>query len=202
MAAIENPAAGEMGVTTRFAHWVSVVAHPFVMVAIMVGTATARLDRSGDIVSNIGIVLLFAILPVVVLTVRQVRRGAWANADASNPRDRPVLYAVGIAGLLALMLYLTARQPDSFLVRGTSVALLMLAVCAITTIWVKVSIHVATAALAATTLILLGSPVGWGGAVVVPILMWSRLALGRHKPLEVAFGLVFGILAGIATRFP
>lgn len=191
-----------MGVTTGIARWVSVVAHPFVMVAVVVGAATARLSTAGNVVPNIGIVTLFAILPVVLLTVRQVRRGAWANVDASNPRDRPVLYAVGIAGLLALVFYLGARQPDSFLLRGASIALVMLVACAITTIWVKVSIHVATAALTATALVLLGSPIGWVVAPAVPILMWSRLALGRHKPLEVALGLVFGIVAGVATRFP
>lgn len=191
-----------MGLTTRIARWVSIVVHPFAMVTVMVGTATARLDRPRDVASNIGIVVLFAVLPVVVLTVRQVRRGAWADADASNPRDRPALYAVGIAGLLALMSYLAARRPESFLLRGTSVALGMLVVCAVASLWVKVSIHVATAALTATTLILLGSPVGWVVAAAVPILMWSRLTLGRHKPTEVALGLGFGIIAGVATHFP
>lgn len=191
-----------MGLTTQIARWVSVVVHPFVMVAVVVGTATAHLDRPGDIASNIGVVALFAVLPVVVLTLRQVRRGAWADTDASNPRDRPALYAVGIAGLLALIFYLAARRPESFLLRGTSVALGMLVACAVATIWVKVSIHVATAALTATTLILLGSPVGWVLAAAVPILMWSRLTLGRHKPAEVALGLGFGIIAGVATHLP
>ena len=91
---------------TNVARWVSVIAHPFVMTAVMVGTGTARSGRPRDVALNIGIVALFAVLPVAVLTVKQVRRGAWANVDASHPHERPILYAVGVAGVLALISYL------------------------------------------------------------------------------------------------
>ena len=152
---------------TNVARWVSVIAHPFVMTAVMVGTGTARSGRPRDVALNIGIVALFAVLPVAVLTVKQVRRGAWANVDASHPHERPILYAVGV---LALISYLFVTRPESILLRGALVALVLLLVCAVTTHWIKVSLHVAAAALTATALILLGSPIGWIVAGVLPIL--------------------------------
>jgi len=181
---------------------VSVIAHPFVMIAVMAGTAAARPGESNVMAPDIGIVALFAILPVAVLTIIQVRRGAWADADASHPRERPILYAVGIAGILALVCCLIVIRPNSALLRGALVGLGLLLVCAATTRWIKVSLHVAAAALTATALIIAGSPVGWIVAGILPVLVWSRLALGRHQPSELAMGLGLGIAAGVAMHFP
>ena len=44
-----------------------------------------------------------------------------------------------------------------------------------------------------------GVPAGWVVTAVIPLLVWSRLVLGRHTPIEVTLGLFFGILAGIAS---
>jgi membrane-associated phospholipid phosphatase len=170
------------------------------MVVVMVGTTAARFRPANEIAANVWIVVLFALVPIALLTARQVRRGAWGNVDASDVRERPLLYAVGISGLGALVAYLAIWRSDSFLLRGSSVALGVVVLCAITTRWIKVSLHVTAAALAATGLILSGSMVGWILAALVPLLIWSRLALGRHKPLEVALGAVVGIAGGIVMR--
>jgi hypothetical protein len=184
----------------KIARWISIIAHPFVMVVAMVGTTAARFRPANEMAANIGIVVLFAVVPIALLTVRQVRRGAWGNVDASHVRERPLLYAVGIGGLGALVAYLAIWRSDSFLLRGSSVALGVVVLCAIITRWVKVSLHVTAAALAATGLILTGSVSGWILAAVVPFLIWSRLVLGRHKPLEVALGVMIGIGGGIVMR--
>jgi apolipoprotein N-acyltransferase len=144
------------------------------------------------------IVGAFTIIPLVVLMVRQVRAGAWKNVDASNISERPSLYAVGGLGSIALLVYLLLAQPTSFLIRGSAGFLMMFAVCALATRWIKVSLHMAFAALAATTLLLIGSPAGWVLLPFVPALAWSRLALQRHRPVEVVLGAVIGILTGIA----
>ena len=178
------------------------VAHPFVMIAVLSGTAAAHAGESHVMASDVGIIALFAILPVAILTMIQVRRGAWSNADASHPRERPILYAVGITGILALVCCLSIIRPHSVLLRGALAGLGLLLVCAATTRWIKVSLHVTAAALTATALSIHGSPVGWIVAGILPILAWSRLALGRHKPIELALGLGLGVVAGVAMRFP
>ena len=38
---------------------------------------------------SVGLVMLFTIVPLAVLMWRQVRRGKWENADASNRAERP-----------------------------------------------------------------------------------------------------------------
>ncbi len=186
----------------RLARWVSIAAHPFVVVLLLVGAVEARRGPAAAARSVTTVALLF-VLPVAVLIVRQTRRGAWSTVDASDPRERPLLYLVGAAGLVALFGYLLLTQPATPLLRGAAGTLGMLAVCAAATPWVKVSLHVAVAALAAAILLGRGIPPGWLLAAVVPVLAWARVEMGRHRWIEVVLGLVVGAAAGVViARWP
>jgi hypothetical protein len=183
------------------ARWISIVAHPFVTTMVMLGAVTAQRSSSSDRWRSVALIAVFTILPVGVLMYRQVRRGAWENTDASNARERPILFAVSASGLLLLLGYLLVAQPQSFMIRGLYGALGMIAACAIVTRWIKVSLHLAFATLNATILLLMGATTGWLLALLIPPLVWSRLALGRHRPVELALGGLIGIMTGLAIRF-
>jgi len=127
----------------------------------------------------------------------QVRRGEWSNVDASRPSERPVLFMVALAGLVAALGWLLLNDPQSFLVRGILVATAFLLLAALLTRWVKLSLHVAFAALTATTLFLIGSAVGYPLIAMVPVVFWSRIVLARHRVHELFVGLVLGVLTGI-----
>ncbi|HEY0018123.1 MAG TPA: hypothetical protein VGC13_17535 [Longimicrobium sp.] len=185
----------------RLARWVSVAAHPFVVVLLLVGAVEAHRGAAAAARSVTTVALLF-VLPLAVLIVRQTRRGAWSTVDASDSRERPLLYLVGAAGLLALFGYLLATQPATPLLRGAIGTLGMLAVCAAATRWVKVSLHVAVAALASAILLGRGIPLGWLLAGVLPILAWARVAMGRHRWIEVILGLVVGAATGVLIVWP
>lgn len=181
----------------RSARFISIVGHPFVTATAMAAGSAVRLSGPGGAARGALVVALLALLPIAVVMLVQVRRGAWQNVDASNVRERPVLFAASAAGLVLLLAYSLAARPESFLVRGAIGTLAMVLACAAATRWLKVSLHVAFAALAATTLLLVGSPLGWLLAAAVPVLAWSRLKLARHRPAEVVVGLLAGVLAGI-----
>jgi hypothetical protein len=183
---------------TILAHVVSAIAHPFVVALVLVGAAAARRSTGAETVRVVAIVALFTVVPLAVLMIRQVRAGAWANADASNVSERPILFVVGAAALVLLIAYLVAARPQSSMIRGAVGTLAMLGACAIATRWIKVSLHMAFATFAATTLVLIGSPAGWVLAVLLPALAWSRLVLERHRPVEIACGCAIGLVAGVA----
>jgi membrane-associated phospholipid phosphatase len=180
------------------ARWVSIVGHPFAMTIIMVLAAALHLSTPREALRTVLLVTLIALLPVAALMVRQVRKGSWTNADASNRAERPLLFAVAIVALAVLIGAVLAFRPGSFLIRGAAGVLIMFAVCAVATRWVKVSLHMAFGALATTTLLSLGSPAGWVLLAVMPALAWSRMALERHRPAEVVVGLLVGIAFGYA----
>jgi hypothetical protein len=182
------------------ARWISVVAHPFVLIAVWVAAATARVQGYDKIAATVGFVALVVIVPNVVFMVWQVRRGAWATVDASNRTERPLLYAAGLPTLAVLISYVVITGRHSFLLRGAIITLVLLIICAITSRWLKVSLHLASAGLTATGLVLIGSPVGWIVAAIIPALAWSRLALRKHTWMELGVGLLYGVLAGVAVR--
>jgi membrane-associated phospholipid phosphatase len=185
---------------TVLARWVSILGHPFVMVALLVVVTALHFGGPGEAVRSLGLVTLLSVLPVAILMVRQVRRGSWKDADASSRRDRPVLFLVGAGGMVALVLYALLLRPQSFLLRGAVGTLAMLAACAVATRWLKVSLHMAFGALATTSLLLLGSTVGWALLLTMPVLAWSRLYLGRHKLAEVVAGSLAGVVSGFAIH--
>ena len=152
----------------RAARWLSIIFHPFVMVGVLAGTAAAARQTAGEAMTSVGTVLAFTVVPLLFLMIRQVRRGAWENVDASNKTERPVLYLVGGVGLAALIAYLVVGSPEAFMLRGVVATLIMLAVCAAATWWIKVSLHMAFAAFAATVLTLSGSIVGYAIVTMVP----------------------------------
>ena len=184
------------------ARWVSVVAHPFVTALVLAAAAESRRVGPAAAARTVGLVGALFVLPLVVLTARQVRRGAWSTVDASDPRERPVLFLVGAGGLLALLGYFARAHPGTPLVAGTAGVLVMVAVCAAVTPWVKLSLHMAAAALAASVLLGRGIAVGWLPAAALPVLGWSRVALGRHRWGEVALGAAVGACTGaLVVRF-
>lgn len=167
----------------------------------MVGTAAAARQSRGDALRSVAVVFLFTVVPLAGLMVRQVRRGVWENADASNRRERPVLYVVGGVALVTLLAYLMVVQPQSFMMRGVVATLGMMAACAIATRWIKVSLHMAFAALAATALSLMGAVMGYALVLMLPALGWARLTLSRHTPAEIALGTMAGVVAGLAIHY-
>lgn len=186
---------------TGLARWVSIIAHPFVLTLLLVGAIEARRGPAVAARSVAAVALLF-VLPVAVLIVRQTRRGAWSTVDASDPRERPLLYLVGGGALLLLFGYLLLMEPGTPLLRGAIGTLGLLAVCAAAVRWVKISLHVAVAAMATAVLLGRGIPLGWLLAAVLPILAWARVAMGRHRWIEVALGLVAGSAAGAFIALP
>ena len=183
------------------ARWVSIIGHPFATTMVLVLAAALRRSTLREALTTLLFVALIALLPVAVLMVRQVRKGSWTNVDASNRAERPPLFTVGIVALAVLVGAVLLFRPGSSLLRGAAGALIMMAVCAVATRWIKVSLHMAFGAFATTTLLLLRSPAGWGLLALMPVLAWSRLALKRHSLAEVMVGLVIGIAFGCAISF-
>jgi membrane-associated phospholipid phosphatase len=141
---------------------------------------------------------LIAILPVLIVSIRQVRRGAWKHVDASERGERPMLYAIGIGASLVMVGYLYVMVPGSPMIRSTLIVLGVLFLCALALRWVKISLHLLFVAIAATAMVLMRSPLAWIYVPLVPLLAWSRLVLARHTVVEVVLGAVIGAATGYA----
>ena len=101
----------------QLARWISIVGHPFAMIALLIAVPAAQ-RSPGDAFQSVMLVVIVVFVPIALLMFRQVRRGLWSNVDASNRSERPILFVIALAGVAAAVAWLRLYNPQSFLVQG------------------------------------------------------------------------------------
>lgn len=178
------------------ARWVSILLHPFAVFAGVSLAAAWRLEPESLARTAIGMAVAIGVVWGFVL--QRQRSGRWGTVDASHPSERPALYALALVVALAYWLWLGGR--GSAVAGGILAVVAMLFAASLLNRWIKLSLHVASLAFAAVALWFLWPMAGVAAFVLVPLLGWSRLALGRHRLPEVLGGAALGLVAGIALR--
>ena len=188
-------------VRQRVAWWVSVLAHPFVLIPLLVGYVTARSLPPGRAAMVVGLVVAGAVLPMLWIISRRVRSGAWTNYDVSVREQRVGMYpaALAIAGATSLVLMWT-RAPRPVLL-GSVGSLALIAAASVVNLRLKVSLHTGFAAFAAVSLLPGDRSLSAAVGLVTLAGAWSRLELRRHSLAEVAGGALLGAAVGAALIF-
>lgn len=169
----------------RAARILSIAGHPFVLIPLMVAAAT----RNWIPTAIVGAV---TILPLLVITLRNVRRGVWSDHDVSRREERGGLYraAFPLIGIAALVLWLL--DASSRMMRGFAAAAVMLALGLLGNRFLKISLHVMVAAFCAVTIGRIYPRAIYAIVPFVAAIAWSRRKLDRHTWAEVAVGLTIG----------
>ena len=178
------------------ARWVSIVGHPFVLIVLLTAVATTKLQGGKDAASAVGFVIAAAILPIGLFMYSQVKTGRWGTVDASRRSERPALFALMLALLVVLGLFLRGLPNLALLSSGLIAAAAILVVAFVLNTWIKTSMHMAFASWVAVTLLVIALPLGLALLIALPLLGWSRLAMRRHTLLEVLVGVVLGATVG------
>lgn len=184
------------------AEWISTVAHPLVLVAVLFGTAAATRFPSAGAVALIVAFLGLAIVPVVFFLRGRVRGGRWKDTDASLPAERKELLRASllIAGATGVLLLATPRLRT--MAYGAVAAMAIFAVASIANRWMRISLHVAFATFVAVGLSAFVRP--WPAVLLIllPVIVaWARLTLARHTIAEVLLGAMLGFVAGAWLRW-
>ena len=181
----------------RMAAWVSVAAHPFVLVPVLVTVVAVRSMPPRQAAIVVGLVLAGSILPMLWMIVRRVRSGAWTDHDVSVREQRTGFYpaALAMTGGTVVLLYAFGVGPS--ILRGTVAIFGLIAVSALVNLWLKVSLHAGFAAFTAVALFAVSQPMGVAAVAVALAVAWSRLELRRHTWLEVVVGALLGIGAAL-----
>ncbi|TCP45806.1 hypothetical protein EV191_11586 [Tamaricihabitans halophyticus] len=126
--------------------------------------------------------------------------------DGHHVRDRqgrviPFIALIGFSGIgLALLIILGAPR----MLIALDIAMIgCLIVCAVITVWWKVSMYTATSAGAVVILVLAYTPWLWLSGLIVAAIAWSRVQLGDHTLAQVlggiAAGSVLAVVFGLLT---
>lgn len=170
------------------------VGHPFAMIVLLVLLLSWTRNAAAALRIT-GFVAVVGAIPVGLLIWRRSTCRQRPAVDASVRTDRPLLYFSLFAVLLLAALYFHFVEHSAFLVQGSTVTALMLAVAAALNRWLKLSLHLAFAGYSG--LILTGIHLGYGLPILIfsPLLAWSRLVLLRHSLPEVIGGSALGLMA-------
>lgn len=190
--------AGRM--SESLARAVSLLGHPLVLLPL---TVVALSSAQGDAASRARIAIGMALFAGIVLSWSwwQVRRGRWEHVDASGKRERRALNRFLLAALTLATGIAAWRSEATALVAGLAMSAALIAVAMATSRWCKLSLHMAFAVYAAILLWQLHAGLGMAIFVFSAAIAWSRLALRRHSPMDLAAGAMTGLLAGASFRF-
>ena len=173
------------------ARTLSIIGHPIVVLPLAAWLASAR--GSADARTLAGLAGFGAV--VIAWSWCQVRRGRWAHVDASGQHERRslnvFLLVIFAAGTLLAWRY--APREVAWVI-GLSLPIIALAM--LSARWCKLSLHVAFATYAALLLWNVGPWATLLGLCFTALLAWSRLALARHTPRDIAAGAAAGGLSG------
>jgi membrane-associated phospholipid phosphatase len=166
------------------------VALPLLTLAVITYTAIGSLQRSLMIAV---VALLLVSAPVAALVSYQVLRGRWTDLDVSVRQQRYLLYPVGMACGVLMVVALMAMGAPTAAIATTLALALANGLDGLINFAYKVSAHAATAATCAA-LLWLHTP-NWGPpvALAAALVGWSRVELGRHTTGQVILGWAVGV---------
>ena len=186
----------ESTAVSAIARWTSILLHPFAVFAALSLVAAWVLAPASLPRTAVGIAVAVAVVWAFVLQRR--RSGRWGTVDASDRKERPILYALVLVVAAAYWLWLGGRASPTG--QGVVAVIAMLCVAGIANRWIKLSLHMASLAFAGAAMLSLWPPAGIAALLVLPLLGWSRLRMARHTLPEVLGGSALGLLTGVALR--
>jgi membrane-associated phospholipid phosphatase len=139
------------------------------------------------------------LLPMLLFIHRRVRAGIYADNQVSVREQRHVIYALGAlcTGLYSITVY-TLDGPLEL--KATLMALFAAGLVAMVFNFLsKISIHTGGIAGLVTILIILFGRGALPAVVLVPLVGWSRVVLGRHTIQQVVAGALTAVVVTTAV---
>ena len=194
----DEAASSTTGMSRLLAEAVSAAFSPPLVAALWLWFA---LDRVGEAHPRIhtSLFILLAVGAPALYVVWLLRRGQVTDLDVSRreQRKRPMLVMAACSGVAWLLLWIMGGSDATLILTGalTLQSALMLAV----TLHWKISQHGAMSAWAGRLgWLLLGTPLA---LLVVPLVVWSRVRLGRHTLAEAVAGALLGLAISSAAMW-
>jgi len=176
--------------STALARVISIAGHPFILIPLMIAILTRNWVWTAVVAAGTS-------LPLLVITLRNVRRGVWSDHDVSRRDQRGGLYKVALplVILCAVLLYYLDAGPR--MMRGFAAGAVMLLLGVLGNRFLKISMHMMTAAFCGVAIASLYPATTFVIVPLVAAIAWSRHKLERHTWAEVAVGLAIGAGAAL-----
>jgi membrane-associated phospholipid phosphatase len=174
--------------------WVSAATTPYITVPVFILLCGARyVGGPRELLLYGGIVVGLSVLVPLGYTAHLVRKGVVEDMDVPGRFGRlGPLAAAALGSVVGLAALHVLGAPTGVLRLGMMLVALAAAVFAATA-FLKISGHVTAWTAGCVTLASLWGPWALPSLLGALPIAWSRLALGRHTPLELVAGAAYGI---------
>lgn len=144
-----------------------------------------------------GLTVFLTVVPPLSYIIYLVKTGYLADIFMPDreKRIRPTVVIVAWIALSAIILAAIGAPLAIILILIVTVILIG-SLLGITFMW-KISFHAAIIATAATISLMQGASQGWLISLLVPLVGWSRVRLGRHTTSQVIAGCIAGSLVSV-----
>ena len=184
-------------VSYRIAKIISVIGHPFVLLALTVLISAVSALPLGRALTIGGITVLLTVFPLLFIIRRQVSAGKWSDHDVSDAAERRSFYPVLILIVaLSLVIFYLLGFPRGLLL-GMLISLALLVAAMVINRRSKISLHLIFAVYFAVSLFAVGFWIGAIFLLLAAAVGWSRVKLARHTGAQVLSGAILGAAAGI-----
>lgn len=164
------------------ARFVSIVAHPFVLLPLLIFLPQFKNDRGGASRATLTFVAI-VLLPLALLIWRSVASGQWRTVDASEKAERPSLYVSSLLVSITAAAYFHFLNPSPAMSRGCVTAGAMMLVAFALNRWTKISLHLVFASFCGLLLARVRLEYGLPILLLLPALIWSRLVLSFYHDM-------------------
>ncbi len=180
------------------ARWISHVISPHVVGVLLTAMVTLRYSQN----PAVAFLWLLALMPLLVLPPLGylwwlVRQGYLTDIYMPNRETRLRPLTVMMIWSLICWLFIRYVQAPAVVEVFVLSAAIMIGLLSLVTLFWKISFHAAAITAAATTMLLVTDSPIWPMMVLIPLVGWSRVRLGRHTPKQVIFGTILGALIAI-----
>ena len=175
------------------ARWISHVISPHVVGVVM--TALFAFTYSDDPLKTLlwlAVLVPLLVVPPMAYLLWLVHKGTVEDIymPRRETRMRPLI--VMMAWLLICLGLIQYWGAPQIVVTFVIMALLLVGILSVVTLFWKISFHGATISAAATATVIMGGISALPVMLLVPLVGWSRIRLLRHTPRQVIYGSLVG----------
>ena len=145
--------------------------------------------------------LAVSVLPVFIVIVFLVRHGKLDGIFIRARQQRNWIYLLATVCVVLGCMVLCYLGAPKVLVASFVAALLAMALFMFINLWWKISVHTAFVAASVTVLIVLYGVLGTVAAVLLPLMVWSRVKLEHHSLAQVATGALLAALIVVGVFY-
>jgi membrane-associated phospholipid phosphatase len=182
-----------------FARLISWIGHPLVFVLVSVGIVVGtQLNLQAGLPILLAL-LLATVVPTGILLFAGVRTGRWSDSDVSIRKERQRFFPWAVPFSLAGVLAMWWIRAPGYIIRGGVVTLALFLISWVVNFSLKLSLHALFAFYCAVILFRISPACGAIALVLAVMVVWSRLYLRRHTPLELIAGILLGVIGGFVA---